>query len=148
MIQAQPDWQALTGDGLLKHPAESHAVDGHRLHAKADDLPGALIHHHQNPMRFEMDGLHPEQVQTPQTVRGLSQEREPGWTPAVRGSVMHCQYTPDDVLVKLDPKSVCQLLRDARTTKARVALFECDDRADQFDGWPLGTGLALAGPGI
>jgi len=61
---------------------------------------------------------------------------------------MYCQYPPDDVLIELDPKSVRQLLRDSRTTKAWVALFEFDDRADQFNCRPLWPWLALAGPGI
>ena len=132
MVQAQPHRQALTSNGLVKHPAEGHAVDRHRLHTKTDNPAGALIHHHQNPMGFELDGLNPEQVQTPQAVRGLPQQREPGWTPGAFGTEMRCQYPPDDVFVELDPKSVRQLLRDARTTKAWVARFSFEDRADQF----------------
>ncbi len=38
-------------------------------------------------MGFEMDGFNPEQVQTPQVVRGLPQQAEPGGTSAVHGSV-------------------------------------------------------------
>jgi len=71
-------------------------------------------------MRFELDGLNPEQVQTPQTVRGLPQQREPGRTGAARGPVIGCQHAPDNVLVELRPKSIRQLLGDARTTQAWV----------------------------
>jgi len=45
---------------------------------------------------------------------------------------MRCQYSPEEALLKLNPKSVRQLPRDFQTTKARVALFQFQDRADQF----------------
>jgi hypothetical protein len=71
MVQTQPHRQALTSNRSVEHSAEGHAVDRHRLHAKADDSASTLIHHDQNPMGFELDGLNPEQIQAPQAVFGL-----------------------------------------------------------------------------
>jgi len=88
MVRTQPHRQALTDERLVKRAAEGHAFDGRRLHSKTDDPPGALVHHHQNPMSFEVDGLNPEQIQTPQAVRGLPQQSEPGGTAAARGPVI------------------------------------------------------------
>jgi hypothetical protein len=125
MVQTQPYWQALTGDRLVKHPAESHAVDGHCLHSEADDSAGKLVHHDQNPMGFELDGLNLEQVQAPQAVLGLPKECEPGWTTAIAdGSIMRRQDPPNHVLVELDPKGFGQLLRDSRTAKWWVGSAE------------------------
>ena len=43
MIGTEPRGQTLPGDGLLEQAAECWTVDGHGLHAKADDPAGKLI---------------------------------------------------------------------------------------------------------
>ena len=40
MIGTEPRGQTLPGDCLVEHAAERWAVDGHGLHAKADDPAG------------------------------------------------------------------------------------------------------------
>ena len=55
MVAAEPDGHALTGDGLMEHPTECCAIDGHLLDAKADDPAAKLIHDHQDPVGFEQD---------------------------------------------------------------------------------------------
>jgi len=77
-------------------------------------------------------------------VLGLPKEREPGWTTATAdGAIVRCQHPPDHILVGLDPKGFGQLLRNSRTAKARVALLQFHDGADQF-GSRSGVDLACA----
>jgi hypothetical protein len=44
MIGTEPRGQPLLGNGLVEHVAERWPIDGHGLHAKADDPAGKLIH--------------------------------------------------------------------------------------------------------
>src|SRR6516165_9259902 len=68
MIRAQVFWQTLTANRSLKDPAQRLAVDYATVHAKPDDPTRKLVHHDQNPMRFQGCGFAAEQIAAPQTV--------------------------------------------------------------------------------
>jgi hypothetical protein len=80
MIRAQVFWQTLTANRSLKDPAQRLAVDYATVHAKPDDPTRKLVHHDQNPMRFQGCGFAAEQIAAPQTVLCVAQKAEPGWT--------------------------------------------------------------------
>ena len=70
------------------------------MYYKADDTPSALIHDNDHPVALEKDGFTPKQVHTPETVLGMAQEGQPGWTVTTRITrVMTSQYTPNDMFV-------------------------------------------------
>ena len=64
-------------NGVIEHAAEAGAIDDPAVHAESDDAAGELVHHHEHPIALEDDGLTAKQVDTPQAVGGLSDERQP-----------------------------------------------------------------------
>ena len=77
MIETEPDGKTPTADGLVEHAAQSQAVDIACLHAKANDPPAELVHDDQYPVSFQENRLRPKQVQAPETILRVAQEREP-----------------------------------------------------------------------
>jgi hypothetical protein len=77
MIGTEPRGQTLLGDGLVEHAAERLTIDGNGLHTKADNPAGKLVQDDQNPVTPQQYRFGPEQVQAPETVFGMTQEREP-----------------------------------------------------------------------
>jgi hypothetical protein len=65
-----------------------------------------VIHHDENPVGSERHRLAPEQVDAPQTVLHMAEEREPGWTSRIGflRPVMTGEDTAHDVLVDLNAK--------------------------------------------
>src|SRR5215471_4474521 len=57
MIRAEVLRQCMPTDRSLEHPAHPPAVKRATVHAKSDDAPCKLIHHHQNPMRAQSGGV-------------------------------------------------------------------------------------------
>src|SRR5215831_20661118 len=72
--------KAGTSNGLLEHPAERQAIDDARLNSKPDDSPRVLVHHDEHPIRSQDDRFASKQVETPQAVLRMADEREPGRT--------------------------------------------------------------------
>jgi len=125
--------QTLPGDCLVEHPAERWTVDCNGLHPKADDPAGKLIHDDQNPVTPQQDRFGPEQVQAPETIFGMSKQREPRRSaiPAC-GSVVGGQNSADHIFVDVDAKSLGPVLRELRAAKSGIAPLEFTDGSDQF----------------
>ncbi len=133
MIGTEPRGRSLPGDGLVEHPAERWPVDCRGLHAKADDPAGKLIHDDQNPVTPQQDRFGPEQVQAPETVLGMTQEREPRRSVVTAFGVVVCgQNSADHIFVEVDAKGLGQVLRDLRAAKSGIAPLEFTDGSDQF----------------
>src|SRR5664279_704406 len=133
MIGTEPRGQTLPGDGLVEHVAERWTVDGHGLHAKADDPAGKLIHDYQDPVTPQQDRFGLEQVQAPETVFGLTQEREPRRSVVTAfGVVVSGQNSADHIFVKVEAKGLGQVLRDLWAAKSGIAPLEFTDGLDQF----------------
>ena len=107
MVQTEPNWKALAGDGLVEHATKYR--DG--LHPKANDPPSEDIYDGQNPITLEQNGFRAKQVDAPQAVFGLAEQGEPGWS-VVRASrsIMGRQNPPDHVLVNVDSEGLGDLL--------------------------------------
>jgi len=92
-----------------------------------------LIHDDQNPVTPQEDRFGPEQVQAPETVFGMTQEREPrGSVVTAFGAVVCGQNSADHIFVEVDAKGLGQVLRNLRAAKSGVAPLEFTDGSDQF----------------
>src|SRR5450755_2747399 len=131
--------ERLSRYGSVEYATDRHAVEVCRLDADADDPACEEIHDNHDPVAPEHNGLTSEQIDAPQTVLHVSDEREPGWTIASRGtSEMLSEDAAHDVFVDLDPKRVRNLLGNSRTTEARIAVLHFQDRRDEFLRGPFG----------
>ena len=78
--------ERLSRSGLVKHATDRHAIDVSRLDANADDPAREQIHDDHDPVALENNRFTSEQIDAPQAVRCVSDEGEPGWTIASRGT--------------------------------------------------------------
>ena len=84
-------------------------------------------------MTAQQDRFDPEQVQAPETVFGMTQEREPRRSIVTAfGAVVCGQNSTDHIFVDVDTKGHAQMLRDLRAAKSGVAPLEFTDGSDQF----------------
>jgi hypothetical protein len=149
MIGTEPRGQTLPGDGLVEHAAERWPIDSNGLHAKADDPAGKLIQDDQNPVTPQQDRFGPEQVQAPETVFGMTQEREPRRSVVTAvGPVVCGQDSADHIFVEVDTKGLGQVLRDLWAAEAGIAPLEFTDGSDQFRSGLFWTGLFLWTRGV
>jgi hypothetical protein len=140
MIETEPDGKTPTADGLVEHAAQSQAVDIACLHAKANDPPAELVHDDQYPVSFQENRLRPKQVQAPETILRVAQEREPRRAIVVRfWTVVGGQDSSYQILVDFGAEGFGELLRNSRATEARVTLLESDNGLDQFPSRPFGS---------
>ena len=77
MIGAEMPRCAPTMDGGVEHTANVDACDRSRVHAEADKATRKLVHDHQHPIGPEHDGLAAKEVDAPEAVCGVSDERQP-----------------------------------------------------------------------
>jgi len=107
MIEAVAYRKVVTGDGPVEHSAEGWTVEGHGLDGNADDPARELVHDEQDPVTLEENGFGPEQVQTPETLFGVTEEGEPRGTAIVRGgSIVSRQNASDHVFVDVDSEGL------------------------------------------
>ena len=144
MIGTEPRGQPLLGNGLIEHAAERWPIDGNRLHPKTDDAAGKLIHDDQDPVTPQQDRFGPEQVQAPETVFGMTQEREPRRSVVTAvGAVVRGQHSADHIFVEVEAKDLGQVLGDLWAAKSGIAPLEFTNGSDQFRRGPFWTGLLL-----
>jgi hypothetical protein len=62
----------------IEHPAQPHAIHEAAVHANAHEAPGTSVDHHEHPVRAPDSRCAVKQIQTPQTVRGVTQDRKSG----------------------------------------------------------------------
>src|SRR5206468_1394085 len=77
VIGAEIFRQACTSDRLLEHPAERQAIDDSTLDPESDDSTCVLVHDDQYPIHLQADRFTSEQVEAPQTVLHMADERQP-----------------------------------------------------------------------
>jgi hypothetical protein len=116
MVGAEVFRQTWSANRPLKHPAQRHAVNHTAVGAKSKDATRKLVHHDENPVGSQSCRFASEQVTTPQTVLGVAEKREPGWTSRIPfRPVRNAQDTANHILVDLDAESQGDLLRDSWT---------------------------------
>ena len=80
MIRTEILGQIMPAHGALEHPAQGHSIHDAAVDAKSDDATRELVHHDENPVGSQHCRFASEHVATPQTVLGVTDESEPGWT--------------------------------------------------------------------
>ena len=131
---------------MVEHTAQGPAIHGSSMDATADDPPRVLVHHYQHPMASQDRRLAPEQVDAPQAILRMPQERQPGRTTRVGcRSIVRSEHSAHHVLVDVDRKGERDLLGDPRTAPPGVAPLHVDDGIDQCVGRSLGAGATALG---
>jgi hypothetical protein len=128
--------------GSVEHATQPDAIHRAAVYPNAQNATGALVHHHQHPVRDEDGRFPPKQIDPPQAVLRMPENREPGVARRVRlGRVPSGENAPHDILVHGDAEGQGDLLRDSRTTPCRIPLFHVDDGRDDLPCGALGAGL-------
>ena len=66
-----------TMTGGVEHAAEVNGVDRTAVHADSDEATRKLVHHHEHPLAPEHDRLTSKEVDAPEAVCGVANERQP-----------------------------------------------------------------------
>ena len=133
---------APTTNGGIEHATEAGPVDRTAVHSGSDDAAGELVHDHQHPVALEHDGLTLEEVDAPQAVCRLSDERQPRRPRAARRwTIVFRQDAVHDVLVDIDPERLRDDARNTRAPEPRIARLELDDGTDEGLARPGGPGF-------
>jgi hypothetical protein len=136
---------ALPVNGGVEHAAEVGAGDGAAVHADADEATRELVHDHEHPVAPEHDGLASKEVDAPQAVSRVSDERQPRGSGSARsGAIVFRQHSVYDVLVDVDPERLRDDQRDPWGAEPRIASLEFDDGLDERVTRPLRSGLLRA----
>src|SRR6266496_2397873 len=77
MIGTETSRCALTMNCGVEHAAEVGAIDRTAVHTDSDEATRALVHDHEHPVAPEHDGLASKEVDAPQAVLRVSNERQP-----------------------------------------------------------------------
>jgi len=98
------------------------------MHAKAHDAARALVRHHEHPVGAQDGRFAAKQIETPQTVLRVPEDREPG-RPWRVGSLLisNGQNAPHHILVNGNPEGQGDLLRDPWTTPRGIPPFHLHD---------------------
>jgi hypothetical protein len=78
VIRGKMFGHAPSRDRPVKHPAHIGTVEIGGADAKSDNPASENVHHHYDPVAPERNRLTPEEVDAPQAVPGLPENREPG----------------------------------------------------------------------
>src|SRR5262249_27866903 len=98
MIGAEMLRCVLTMDGGVEHTADIDAGDGSAVHADANEATRVLVHDDKYPIGPQHDGLAAKQVDAPQAVGGVSDERQPRGPSSTRGRAIEFrQHAVHDV---------------------------------------------------
>src|SRR5215510_2200395 len=94
------------------------------------------------PIGPQHDGLAAKQVDAPQAVGGMSDERQPRGPSSTRGrAIVFRQHAVHDVLVDVDPERLADDADNPWTAEARIARLEFDDGLDKCLVRPFRSGL-------
>ena len=142
VIRTEMSRRAPTVNGGVEHSAEAGAIDHAAVDAESDDATRELVHDHEHPVALEHDGLTAKEVDAPETVGRVSDERQPGRAASTRcRPIVFRQDAMHDVLVELDPERLGHDARNPRTPEARITGLELHDGSDERLARSLRAGL-------
>ena len=84
VVGAEMSGDALPVDCCIKHAAHVDARDRTAMHAESDETARELVHHHEHPVAPKHDRFAAKEIDAPQAVCGMADERQPRWAGAVR----------------------------------------------------------------
>src|SRR5438093_686850 len=79
MVRAEVCRRGVVPSRSIEHPAQPDAIHSAAMHAKAHDATCPLVHHDEHPVCAEDGRFASKQIETPQTVFRMTEDREPGW---------------------------------------------------------------------
>ena len=107
---------AMPSNSAVEHATECDAIDRARMDAEPNDPARVLIHDDQDPVSPQRGRLAAEQIDTPEAVFHVAQERQPrGTTRGLSWPVVLGENPSNHVLVDGDVERQGQLLGDSRT---------------------------------
>ena len=116
------------------------------MHADANEATRELVHDDQYPISPQHDGLAAKQVDTPEAVGGVSDERQPRGPKSARGrAIVVRQHAVHDVLVDVDPERLADDAGIPWTAEPRMARLEFDDGLDERLVRPFRSGFLASG---
>ena len=143
VVETEASGSCVSGGGFTEHSAERRSVDGDRLDSEANNPSRILVHHHQDPMSLEADRFRPEQIQTPETILGMTQQRKPGGAKvgSSRLEVLF-QDSANHVLVDAHSKRIGDLFGVASTTTPGITALEFKNGLNDFLARTFGSWLS------
>ena len=103
------------------------------MDAETHEAPREMVHHNQHPVGTQQRRFASKQIDAPQTVLRVPQDREPGWPRRVRlRRVPNGENASHHILVQGNTEGQGDLLRDSWTTPRRIPLFHVDDGGDDL----------------
>jgi len=136
---------AMPSKGAVEHPTEWDAIDRARMDAEPKDAARILIHDDQDPVGPQRGRLAAEQIDTPEAVFHVAQERQPRASPGTLSRpVVMGENPPNNVFVDWDVERQGDLSGDSRTAPVGITLLHFDDRTDEFCARSFRAGLLTA----
>ena len=77
VVRAEVCRRRVTTRRSIEHSTQPHAIHGAAVYAKAHNATRAVIHHHEHPVSAEDGRFAPKQINAPQTVLRVPEDREP-----------------------------------------------------------------------
>ncbi len=144
MVGTEMPGCALAMNSIVEHATEVRAVDVSVMHGEADDATGELVHDDKHPIALKHDRLAPKEVDAPQTVAGVADERQPRRAVSAAGPIVFDQDAAHEMLVDVDAERPQDDAGKPRTAESRIAGFEFDNGLNERLAWPLRTGFPWA----
>ena len=128
-IRHLPSRHTFTVDRGVEEAAHVRGREMAAVDAESDQATRELVHDHKHPVAPEHHRP-TKQVDAPETIGRVADERQPGGPTAARGdrAIVFRQHPVHDVPVDLDTEGVRDDARDARAAKARIARPQLDNR--------------------
>jgi hypothetical protein len=138
MVRAEVCREALRSRRSIEHPAQPPAIRDAAVHAEAHDATPTLVHHHEHPVCAQDGRFTSKQIEAPQTVLRVPEDREPRRPRGVWFRVVpHGENASHHILVHGNAEGQGDLLRDSWTPPRRIPLFHVDDGGhDVLTGQP------------
>ena len=121
MIGTEIPRHTLTVDGGVEHAAQVDARDGSRVHADTHQTTGEVIHDHEHPIRPQHERFAAKQVDAPEAIGGVSDDRQPRRAgPVGGGPIVLGEHATHDVLVNVHAEGARDDVRDPWAAKPGI----------------------------
>src|ERR1700694_5338 len=131
MVRAEVCGRGVAARGSVEHSTQPHAIHDAAVYAEAHDATRELVHHHEHPVCTQDGRFASKQIDAPQTVLRVPEDREPRRPRRVwLRPVPNGENASHHILVHGNPESQGDLLRDPWTTPGRISSFHVDDSGD------------------
>jgi len=103
------------------------------MYSKANSSPGKLVHHYKDPVSSQRNGLSAKQVDTPESILGMTKDCQPGWSVVSRARPMgRSKDSSHNIFIQVQPETQVDLLSDPWAAESGVSLLHLDNGFDDF----------------